>query len=73
VPTTKKQCKHGGWREFGFDSKRQCIRFVKRTARRACHAERKEIGRRDFREKYGRGKHHRHPMRRCIRRAIGSG
>jgi DNA-binding beta-propeller fold protein YncE len=29
VPTTKEQCKHGGWRQFGFKNQGQCIRFVK--------------------------------------------
>jgi DNA-binding beta-propeller fold protein YncE len=72
VPTTKDQCGHGGWREFGFESKRQCIRFVKRAARDDCRAERDEIGRQAFRKKYGRGKHHRRAMHRCIKQAIGA-
>ena len=29
VPTTKDQCKHGGWRQFGFKNQGQCIRFPK--------------------------------------------
>ncbi len=28
-PTTKAQCKHGGWAQFGFKSHGQCIRFVR--------------------------------------------
>jgi hypothetical protein len=28
VPTTKQQCKHGGWRQFGFKNQGRCIRFV---------------------------------------------
>ena len=72
VPTTNEQCKHGGWSQFGFESKRKCIRFVKRNARRACHAERDAMGRRAFREKYGRGEHHRCAMRRCVKQAIGA-
>jgi DNA-binding beta-propeller fold protein YncE len=28
-PTSKKQCRHGGWRQFGFKSQGRCIRFVK--------------------------------------------
>jgi hypothetical protein len=28
APTTKNQCKNGGWREFGFRNQGQCIRFV---------------------------------------------
>jgi hypothetical protein len=29
APTTKNQCKKGGWRQFGFKNQGQCIRFVK--------------------------------------------
>jgi hypothetical protein len=29
VPTSKQQCKHGGWRQFGFKNQGQCIRSVK--------------------------------------------
>jgi hypothetical protein len=28
-PTSKRQCRHGGFAQFGFRSKRQCIKFVK--------------------------------------------
>jgi DNA-binding beta-propeller fold protein YncE len=28
VPTGKEQCKHGGWRRFGFKNQGQCIAFV---------------------------------------------
>ena len=28
-PTSKRQCRHGGFADFGFRSKRQCIKFVK--------------------------------------------
>jgi hypothetical protein len=28
VPTGKDQCKHGGWRRFGFKNQGQCIAFV---------------------------------------------
>jgi DNA-binding beta-propeller fold protein YncE len=28
-PTSKKQCRHGGWRQFGFKNQGRCIRFVK--------------------------------------------
>jgi hypothetical protein len=27
-PTTRRQCRHGGWKRFGFKHKRQCIAFV---------------------------------------------
>jgi 6-phosphogluconolactonase (cycloisomerase 2 family) len=30
VPTSKAQCKHGGWRRFGFKNQGQCIAFVNR-------------------------------------------
>ena len=72
-PTTKENCRHGGWREFGFTSKRQCIRFVKRHAREDCRAERDASGREAFREKHGRGKHHRRAMRRCVKQTVGAG
>ena len=29
-PSSKRQCRHGGFAQFGFRSQRQCIRFVKR-------------------------------------------
>jgi hypothetical protein len=29
VPTSKEQCKHGGWKQFGFKNQGECIRFVK--------------------------------------------
>ena len=28
VPTTKAQCKNGGWKQFGFKNQGQCIKFV---------------------------------------------
>jgi hypothetical protein len=35
VPTTKSQCKKGGWRSFGrFKNQGQCIRFVKHGSKR---------------------------------------
>jgi hypothetical protein len=30
LPTSRRQCRHGGWVGFGFRSKKQCFRFVKR-------------------------------------------
>ncbi len=30
LPTSRRQCRHGGWASFGFRSKKQCFRFVKR-------------------------------------------
>ena len=29
LPSSKKECKHGGWRDFGFKSKHACKRFVR--------------------------------------------
>jgi hypothetical protein len=68
VPTTKAQCKHGGWRNFGgmFKNHRQCVAFVVKQARRSCVAERAKIGRQAFRHKYGVGRRRRHALRRCI-------
>ena len=72
APTTKNQCKNGGWRDFGFESKRECIRFVKRQARQSCRTERDGIGREAFREKYGGGERHGCAMRNCVKQAIGT-
>ncbi len=72
LPTTKEQCRRGGWRDFGFESKRECIRFVKRQARQSCRAERDLIGREAFREKYGRCKHHGRAMHNCIKQTVGA-
>ena len=30
TPTSKQQCRHGGWRDFGFHNQGQCIAFVER-------------------------------------------
>ena len=30
LPTSRRQCRHGGWIKYGFRSKKQCFRFVKR-------------------------------------------
>ncbi len=32
-PTSRRQCRHGGWVKFGFRSKKQCFRFVRRHRR----------------------------------------
>ena len=37
LPTTRRQCRHGGWLRYGFRSKRQCLRFVKHHRQRAGH------------------------------------
>jgi DNA-binding beta-propeller fold protein YncE len=71
VPTAKQQCKHGGWKRWGFRRQRRCVPFVKRQARQSCHAARKVVGRRAFRREYG-NKQHRRAMRRCIKEEIGT-
>jgi hypothetical protein len=30
APTTTNQCKHGGWKQFGFKNQGQCVAFVQR-------------------------------------------
>jgi hypothetical protein len=71
-PTSKEQCKHGGWRSFGaFKSQGDCVSFVRQRARQACIFERVGHGVPAFRAKYGIGVHQRHAMRRCIRQRIG--
>jgi hypothetical protein len=72
LPTSKDQCKHGGWRNFPqFKNQGQCIAFVNHQARQACLAERATIGRPAFRAKYGQGPHHRNALSRCISRTAG--
>jgi virginiamycin B lyase len=34
VPTTKAECRHGGWRRFGFRNQGRCIAYVIRHSRR---------------------------------------
>jgi hypothetical protein len=73
LPITKDQCKNGGWRNFpGFRNQGDCISFVVHQAIKACVFEREAIGRRAFREKYGKGRFDLFSMLRCIhRRADG--
>jgi DNA-binding beta-propeller fold protein YncE len=33
VPTIKGQCRHGGWKQFGFKNQGRCIAFVNHGAR----------------------------------------
>jgi hypothetical protein len=67
LPTSKDQCKNGGWGQFGFNNRKQCIRSVRQQARRECIYIRAANGRPAFRAQYGSGSHKRHAMRRCIR------
>jgi hypothetical protein len=67
LPTSKDQCKHGGWRDFPqFKNQGECVAFVEHVARSACVAERARIGRPAFRGKYGVGVRRRHALRRCV-------
>jgi hypothetical protein len=73
LPTLRGQCTHGGWRAFGvFKNRKDCIGFVRHRARQACIFERAVHGRMAFWTKYGLGRFHVYPMRRCIRQRIGS-
>ena len=33
LPTTKEQCKHGGWKDFGYPNQGKCISDVNRRTR----------------------------------------
>jgi hypothetical protein len=67
-PTSKDQCKHGGWQSYGvFKNQGDCVRFVRHQARQECTFIRAANGRPAFRAEYGSGVHKRHAMRRCIR------
>ncbi len=67
VPTSKEQCKKGGWRNYPqFKSQGQCVAFVVKQARQKCLGERAKIGLLTFRTKYGLGPYHVRAMRRCV-------
>jgi hypothetical protein len=70
LPTSKQQCKHGGWAQYGFKNQGQCIKFVTHQARQACIFERAAIGPAVFRAKYGQGRLHLHALRNCVRQRI---
>jgi hypothetical protein len=71
-PTSKDQCKNGGWRNFpDFKNQGQCIRFVRHQARQKCVFERAATGITGFRAKYGLGPNHDHAMRHCVRLYTG--
>ena len=72
TPTTKEQCKKGGWRSFGiFKNQGDCVGFVTHQAHQACIFERVAHGIVAFRAKYGRPRDSDYAMRRCIRLRIG--
>jgi hypothetical protein len=70
-PTTKQQCKNGGWRAYGvFNNQGDCLRFVRHQARQECIFIRAASGRPAFRAQYGSGIHKRHAMRGCVRQRM---
>ena len=69
LPTSKAQCKHGGWRNYPqFKKQGQCVAFVVKQARQECLRERAKLGLLAFRNKYGLGPYHVRAMRRCVSR-----
>jgi hypothetical protein len=74
LPSTKAQCKNGGWRNYGamFKNQGQCVAFVSQQARKGCVAERARIGRAAFRDKYGLGRYHLFALRRCVNQTTGT-
>lgn len=72
LPTTKAQCRNGGWRNYGvFTNQGDCVSFVRHQARQACIVERLAHGVAAFRAKYGAGPYKLHAMRGCIRQRTG--
>jgi hypothetical protein len=72
-PTTRAQCKNGGWRTYGvFDNQGDCVSFVRHQARQACIFEKVAHGTPAFRAKYGIGPQQQLAMWSCIHRRIGS-
>ena len=71
LPTRVAQCRNGGWRGFSaFKNQGDCVSFVVHKAIKACVSEREAIGRRAFREKYGKGWFDFFSMLRCIHRRV---
>jgi hypothetical protein len=72
LPTTRAQCKNGGWRDYGlFKSQGDCVSFVRHQARQACTFERAAHGVVAFRAKYGIGPQHQLAMWACVHGRIG--
>jgi len=72
LPTTKDQCRNGGWRTFGiFENQGDCVSSVTHQARQECIFIRATHGPPAFRAWYGSGPHKRHAMRRCVRQRGG--
>jgi hypothetical protein len=67
LPTTKEQCKNGGWKTYGvFKNQDDCVSFVRHQARQECLFIRARHGRAAFRTFFGAGIEKRHAMRGCI-------
>jgi hypothetical protein len=71
LPTTKDQCRRGGWITFGFSSHAACTAYVHDLARRKCIFERVAHGIVAFRAKYGLAPDQHHAMRHCVRLYTG--
>ncbi|HYP47983.1 MAG TPA: hypothetical protein VEQ61_05040 [Thermoleophilaceae bacterium] len=68
LPSAKRDCSLGGWRNYPeFRNRGECVAHVVRKARQACTFERVAHGRAAFRAKYGQGSDKRLAMRSCIR------
>ena len=66
-PTSKEQCKNGGWEAYGvFKNQGDCVRSVRHHARLACIFERVAHGVRAFRDKYGIAYQGLDAMERCV-------
>jgi hypothetical protein len=67
-PTSKGQCKNGGWQDFGvFKNQGDCVSYVIHHARLACTFERVAHGVQAFRTKYGRGPYRLFAWERCLK------
>jgi hypothetical protein len=66
-PTSRDQCKNGGWSRYGtFSNQGECVRFVRKKARQRCVFERAAHGVAAFRARYGTGVPEPHAMRHCV-------
>jgi hypothetical protein len=72
LPTTKGECKNGGWVTYGvFKNQGACIAHVHDLAKKKCVFERAAHGILAFRAKYGLGPNRDFAMRRCVRSYTG--
>jgi hypothetical protein len=71
-PTTKAECRTGGWQTFvAFSSHHDCTVFVRQRARQACIFERVAHGVAAFRTKYGIGPQDQLAMWACVHERTG--